>query len=69
MVDNWLPVFDMDEEKMTDKKISEQLKEILSDIKERLEKIGIVTDKDMADHVRSLERKKQCPKGAWQHLI
>lgn len=69
MADNWLPAFDMDEEKRTDKKISEQLKEILSDIRERREKIGAVTDKDIADHARSLERKKQRPKGAWQHLI
>ncbi|MDO5336330.1 MAG: dihydrofolate reductase family protein [Eubacteriales bacterium] len=55
--------------KRADKKISEQLKEILSDIRERREKIGAVTDKDIADHARSLERKKQRPKGAWQHLI
>lgn len=69
MADNWLPAFDMDIEKRIDKQIDEQLKVILSDIQRHIIKIGTVTEKDREDHIRSLERKRQRPKGAWQHLI
>lgn len=69
MADNWLPAFDMEAEKKADKQIQKQLAEILSDLRERRKKTGLVTDSDMADHARSLERRKQRPQGAWQHLI
>lgn len=69
MVDNWLPSFDMNEQRKLDKHVEEQLATILDDIKERREKISAVTDTDRAAHQQFLERMSQMPADAWQHLL
>lgn len=69
MVDNWLPSFDMDEQRGMDKKIDEHLAEIASDIQARKNWLVPVTDKDRAAHQEFLARKSGMPADAWQHLI
>lgn len=69
MADNWLPSFDMEEQKAADKKTEEQLKEVLEDLKERRQGISPVTETDRAAHRQFLERMSQMPRDAWQHLI
>ena len=69
MVDNWLPSFDMDEQRRIDKNVQGQLDAILSDLKERREMISPVTDTDRAAHRQFLDRMSQMPPDAWQHLL
>lgn len=69
MVDNWLPAFDMDEQKKIDKKIDENLAVILEDIAACKNRIAEVTDADRAVHQQFLERMSQMPPDAWQHLL
>ena len=69
MVDNWLPSFDMEEQKLLDKHVEGQLDIILADIKSRRHWIAPVTDQDRAAHQEFLSRMSQMPPGAWQHLL
>ena len=69
MVDNWLPSFDMDEQKKIDKHIDENLEKILADISSRKNMISEVTETDRAAHRQFLDRMSQMPEDAWQHLI
>lgn len=69
MVDNWLPSFDMNEQKTIDKHIEENLKKILADISARKNMISEVTESDRAAHREFLERMSHMPEDAWQHLI
>lgn len=69
MVDNWLPSFDMDEQRRINKNVQGQLDAILSDLKERREMISPVTDTDRAAHRQFLDRMSQMPPDAWQHLL
>lgn len=55
MVDNYLPVFDMDEQRRIDKKIDEQIGRIKADIAERKHFISPVTEKDRAAHGEFLD--------------
>lgn len=50
MVDNFLPVFDMDEEMEQDKQVESQLAAIRSDVMNRVKKIEPVTDQDRQAH-------------------
>jgi ferredoxin len=50
MVDNFLPVFDMIEECREDKKVDEQIKPILEDIKAKKQYIRPVTDQERMMH-------------------
>lgn len=50
MVDNWLPSFDMNEQKKLDKHVEKHIKAIIHDLKERKNKISEVTDTDRAAH-------------------
>ena len=43
MADNWLPSFDMDEQKALDKHVDEQMQVILADLKARKHGISPVT--------------------------
>ena len=56
MVDNWLPSFDMDEQKKLDKKVDEHIAQIVSDIHNGKEMIAEVTDTDRAAHQEFLSR-------------
>lgn len=69
MVDNWLPSFDMEEQKKLDKKVEEHLNAICSDVKARVKGISPVTDADRSAHQEFLGRMSQMPEDAWQHLI
>ena len=69
MVDNWLPGFDMDEQRTIDKKVEEQLAAIKDDIVSRRGMIAEVTDKDRAAHEEFLNNMSKLPEDAWQHLI
>ena len=69
MVDNWLPSFDMDEQKKLDKHIDENLERIISDLSSRKNMIAEVTEKDRMAHQEFLNRMRQMPDDIWQHLI
>lgn len=69
MVDNWLPNFDMNEQKSIDKKVEKHLATIREDVHARKNMIAAVTDTDRAAHQQFLDRMKQMPPDAWQHLI
>lgn len=69
MVDNWLPSFDMNEQKAIDKRIPEQLAPILADLGAKKNAVSPVTDTDRAAHRQFLERMAKQPADAWQQLI
>lgn len=69
MVDNWLPSFDMNEQKKIDKKIPQQLAPILADLSSRKDQISEVTEQDRMAHQQFLSFTSQMPADAWQHLI
>ena len=69
MVDNWLPSFDMNEQKQIDKKIDDQLAVILADVNACKSMISPVTDADRAAHRQFLGNMEKMPADAWQHLI
>ena len=69
MVDNWLPAFDMDEQRAVDKKVDEQLAAIRTDIAARKAMIASVTDADRAAHQEYLSRIRQMSPDVFQHFI
>src|SRR5699024_12145043 len=69
MVDNWLPAFDMDEQRQIDKMIDEHLSAIKEDIAQHRKMITEVTEEDRAAHREFLSRMAQMPADAWQHLL
>lgn len=69
MADNWLPGFDMNEQKKMDKKVEENMAVILSDLAARRNMISEVTDADRTAHRQFLDRMNQMPADAWQHLL
>lgn len=69
MVDNWLPSFDMEEQKRLEKGVDEHLAVIQADLKARRHWIAPVTDQDRAVHQQFLDRMSQMPPDAWQHLL
>ena len=69
MADNWLPAFDMNEQKKEDKQVEKQMEAILGDLREEKKETARVTETDRAAHQQFLERMSQMPADAWQHLI
>ena len=69
MVDNWLPSFDMNEQKCIDKKVEEHLQVIKEEIDRRTERISPVTDADRAAHQQFLAGQAALPENAWQYMI
>lgn len=69
MADNWLPGFDMEEQRKIDKKVDENLSIILEDLKARKKMISPVTDAERAAHQQFLAGMSQMPEDAWQHLL
>lgn len=69
MVDNWLPSFDMNEQKKLDKHIEENIAIIREDLASRRNRIAEVTDVDRAAHQQFLERMAQMKVDVWQHLL
>lgn len=68
MVDNFLPGFDMDEQKRIDKKVDEHIKMIREDITNDRQYISPVTDKDRAAHKEYLTRMAHMPKDAFSNI-
>ena len=64
MVDNWLPSFDMDEQKRIDKKVEEQIAAIRADLSARKVKTAPVTDADRTDAARRISAFYQ----SWRRL-
>lgn len=69
MVDNWLPSFDMNEQKKIDKRVEENMTAILDDLAAHKNMISEVTDTDRAAHQQFLDRMSQMPADMWQHLV
>lgn len=69
MTDNWLPSFDMNEQKKIDKKVDEQLAAIYADVSARKNQIALVTDADRAAHMEYLNRIRKVPSNAFQSFI
>ena len=69
MVDNWLPSFDMDEQRKIDKKVEEHLTVIADDIQQHRKMIAPVMDADRDVHQLFLNIKASQPADLWQNLI
>ena len=69
MVDNWLPVFDMEEQLRLDKGVEQRLAEIIGDIRARRRMISPVTDVDRDAHQQFLTRMRAQPEDAWQRML
>lgn len=59
MVDNFLPAFDMDEQRGLDKQVEKQIAEIKADIQNRKYAVQAVTDADRAAHQEYLSRSEK----------
>lgn len=68
MADNFLPGFDMEEQKRTDKKVDVQMARIREDIGGRVTFLSPVTDTDRAAHQEFLDRSAKMPKEAFNHI-
>ena len=68
MVDNYLPGFDMDKEKAIDKKIEEQLKVIVEDVKNQRRELEKTAEEDMAVYENYLAFTKKYPELAWKNI-
>ena len=68
MVDNFLPGFDMNEQKAIDKKVDEHIKMIQEDIENEKEYISPVTEKDRAAHREYLTRMANMPSNAFSNI-
>lgn len=69
MADNWLPGFDMEEQKRLDKNVEGQLAALRDDIANRRRGIAPVTETDRQAHQQFLQRMRRMPADAWQHLL
>ena len=69
MTDNWLPSFDMNEQKKIDKNVEKNMAVILSDLAAHKNMISEVTDADRTAHRQFLERMSRMPADIWQHLF
>ena len=69
MVDNWLPSFDMNEQRTVDKMVDAQIAAIRADIYARKVQIAPVTEADRAAHREYLSRVGKLPADVFQHFI
>lgn len=68
MVDNFLPGFDMDEQRKIDKHMEEQLDAIRADIASRKHWISPASDVDRAAHQEFLSRSTTPPEERWKDI-
>ena len=68
MVDNFLPSFDMNEQRQLDKHVDESIRTILEDINNKRSYFAPVTEKDKAAHREYLERRRSMPEDAFSKL-
>ena len=69
MVDNYLPAFDMDAQRMLDKRVDAQIGEIKADIAARRKYIEPVTDDDRAAHANFLKYEAALPGRSLSGLV
>mgnify|MGYP001064305677 CR=1 FL=1 len=69
MVDNFLPAFDMEEQKAIDKKVEEQLAEIKADIDNRTIRIQKASEEDKNIHNGYLARVNHAPETIWADYV
>ena len=69
MVDNYLPAFDMDEQRAIDKHVDAQLAEIKADIAARRQYIETVTDTDREAHANYLKYEAELPGQSLSGLV
>ena len=69
MVDNYLPAFDMDAQRMLDKRVDAQIGEIKADIAARRKYIEPVTDDDRAAHANFLKYEAVLPGRSLSGLV
>lgn len=69
MMDNWLPSFDMDEQRRLDKQVDAQLAAIRADLDAGRHFCPEVTEADRAAHGEFLANMSRLPADAWQHLL
>lgn len=68
MADNFLPAFDMEEQKKLDKHVEEQIAAIQEDISAGRHFISPVTDTDRAAHQEFLSRSNTPPSARWKDI-
>lgn len=68
MVDNFLPVFDMNEEMKLDKDVDENLQKLRDDIHMGVRGISEVTDEDRAVHAQFVKMASKMPAFAVKHM-
>lgn len=68
MADNYLPAFDMNQQKALDKKVEEQIGNIKRDLEAGKHFIPPVTDKDRAAHREYLAHRAAMPEDTFSHL-
>lgn len=68
MADNFLPGFDMNEQKALDKDVDGQIKQIMQDIASWKEYASPVTDVDRAAHQEYLDRMAEMPENAFSNV-
>lgn len=68
MADNFLPGFDMEEQKRMDKKVDAQIARIRKDVGDRVTFFSPVTDTDRAAHQEYLDRAAKMPKEAFGNI-
>ena len=68
MVDNFLPGFDMEQQKALDKKVDEQISRIRQDLDAGKRFIAPVTDQDRAAHQEYLARMAKMPENAFSNI-
>lgn len=68
MVDNFLPVFDMNEQKVIDKNVNQQIASVRKDIEARKCLVQVATEADRQAHEEFLARSSQMPKDAFVNL-
>ncbi len=68
MVDNFLPAFDMDEQRLIDKRVEDQLETIRADIAARKHWISPVSEEDLAAHRQYLAGIAHMPADTFKRL-
>ena len=68
MVDNYLPVFDMDKQKQLDKKVDAHIRQLREDIGNARQYIAPVTDADRAAHREYLKHLSEMPADTFSNL-
>lgn len=69
MADNWLPAFDMEEQRAADKGTEGHLEEIIADITCRRQMVSEVTEADRDVHRQFVRNMEKLPDDAWKNMV